>query len=61
MRAGRLVHLRLEADDEDAAGAAAREMCEELIANPVIEDYRVRVSGADEPAAAGASGGGDGT
>lgn len=61
MRAGRLVHLRLEADDEESAGAAAREMCEELIANPVIEDYRVRVSRAEERAAAGASDGGDGT
>ncbi|MFW6192452.1 MAG: phosphoribosylformylglycinamidine synthase subunit PurS [Gemmatimonadota bacterium] len=61
VRAGRLVHLRLEADDEEGASAAARRMCEELIANPVIEDYEVRVSDAGARAAAGASEGGDGT
>ena len=50
MRAGRLVRLRLEAADAAAARAALTEMCEELIANPVIEDYAIRLDadGEDE-------------
>ena len=53
MRAGRLVRLRLEADDAGAAHRRVTEMCEELIANPVIEDYRIDVeeSPAESPAA----------
>lgn len=47
VRAGRLVTLRLEADGPEAARVAAEEMCERLIANPIIEDYAVQV----EPAA----------
>jgi len=49
VRAGRLIRIRLEAEDADAARSAVTEMCEELIANPVIEDYEVRV----EPAGSG--------
>lgn len=48
VRAGRLITLSLEADSADDARAAASEMCERLIANPIIEDFAVRV---DEPAA----------
>lgn len=43
VRAGRLVRLRLSADDAGAARERVTEMCEELIANPVIEDYEIRV------------------
>jgi len=43
VRAGRLITLRLEADGPAAASAAAAEMCERLIANPIIEDYTVQV------------------
>jgi phosphoribosylformylglycinamidine synthase len=49
VRAGRLITLRLEADSVDDARAAASEMCERLIANPIIEDFAVRV---DEEGAA---------
>ena len=38
---GRLVEL-----DVEDAGAAARAMCEQLLANPLIEDYEVAVDGA---------------
>lgn len=43
VRAGRLIRLDIEADDAEAAEAAVSRMCEELIANPIIEDYTVKV------------------
>ena len=43
MHAGRLISFELEASDADAAREAVTEMCEKLIANPVIEDYAIRV------------------
>lgn len=50
VRAGRLVRLRLRAEDAGAALREVREMCDELIANPVTEDFdvRVRPSGAED-------------
>lgn len=52
VRSGRLITLRLEAEGAEAARATAAEMCERLIANPIIENYSVQVdeSLADEPA-----------
>ena len=38
---GRFVTLDLDAADEAAATAAARVMCERLLANPVTEDYQI--------------------
>jgi phosphoribosylformylglycinamidine synthase PurS subunit len=49
-RLGKLVELRLEAADEAAARSRVDEMCRRLLANDVIEDYRLEV----EPAAQGA-------
>jgi phosphoribosylformylglycinamidine synthase len=43
VRAGRLITLRLEAGGAEAARATATEMCQRLIANPIIEDYSVQV------------------
>lgn len=43
VRAGRLISLRLEADSAERARADATEMCERLIANPIIEDYAIQV------------------
>lgn len=40
---GRLVTLSLTADSADAAQRAAVAMCRQLLANPVTEDYDVRV------------------
>ncbi len=31
--------------ESDAGEAAVREMCEKLLANPVIEDYRIEIAG----------------
>ena len=45
----------MEAPDEAAAAVGVIEMAERLLANPVIEDFEVRVLG---PAIAGAGGNG---
>ncbi len=43
VRAGKVIHLDLDAASEDEARALAREMCEKLLANPVIEQYEIRL------------------
>lgn len=40
---GRYIVLDLDFSSRDAAAAAANRMCEQLLANPLIEDYRVEV------------------
>jgi len=40
-RVGKHVALELDAADEAAARARVAQMCEQLLRNPVIEDYRV--------------------
>ena len=40
VRAGKYMEITLDAASEDAAGEQVREMCDKLLANPVIEDYR---------------------
>ncbi|MCW2679341.1 MAG: phosphoribosylformylglycinamidine synthase subunit PurS [Frankiales bacterium] len=42
LRIGKHVELSLEAEDETAALELATKMAETLLANPVIEDFRVR-------------------
>lgn len=41
---GRLVRLSLEAESSAAAEEAAVAMCQQLLANPVTEDYDVLVT-----------------
>ena len=43
VKAGRLVRFELDADDTDQARSSVDRMCEELIANPVIERYEVQI------------------
>ena len=43
VRAGKLIQVRLNAADRDAAQAAVTKMCEQLLANPVIESYRIEL------------------
>lgn len=43
MRIGKHVALSVEADDEQAALAQATTLAEVLLANPVIEDFSVRL------------------
>jgi phosphoribosylformylglycinamidine synthase subunit PurS len=40
---GRYVVLALEAPSKAAAEETVRKMCEQLLANPVVEDYRFEV------------------
>ena len=42
-RVGRLVDLEVDAGDAVAARAAVERMCDELLANPLIESYEVVV------------------
>ena len=44
VRAGKFIEVWLDADDEVDAQRLADEMSDQLLANPVIEDYRVAVS-----------------
>lgn len=43
VRAGKYLEVRLEERDRAAAEARVREMCQKLLANPVIEDFRFEV------------------
>lgn len=40
---GRLVRLRVRADSADSARERADEMCRQLLANPVTEDYAIDI------------------
>ena len=40
MRIGKYVEARLDGGDRDQAENQVREMCERLLANPVIEEFR---------------------
>ena len=42
-RVGRLVDLEVEADDAEEARAKLAEMCERLLANPLIESYEIEL------------------
>jgi phosphoribosylformylglycinamidine synthase subunit PurS len=43
VRVGKLIELTLEASDADEARRRVLEMCEKLLANPVIEAYEVTI------------------
>ena len=40
VRAGKYMEIRLDEESEEAASRKTDEMCDKLLANPVIEDYR---------------------
>ena len=44
VRVGKFLTLRLDASDEGEARRQVDEMCDKLLANPVIESYRAEVS-----------------
>jgi phosphoribosylformylglycinamidine synthase PurS subunit len=48
-RVGKFVEIELEAADEEAARTAVTAMCERLLCNPVIEDWRIDALRAAEP------------
>ena len=43
-RVGRLVELELAATDADAARAEVERMCEQLLANPLIETFEIEIT-----------------
>ncbi len=43
VRIGRVVDLELDASDPQAARAALEQMCEQLLANPLIESYEIAI------------------
>ncbi len=44
VRVGKMIELRLEASTEGEAKERVEEMCERLLANPVIESYEVTIT-----------------
>ena len=44
MRQGKLIELDLDAADRAEAEASVAAMCEKLLANTVIEDYRIEIA-----------------
>ena len=44
-RIGKLVELDVDADDEAAARSQLERMCEQLLANPLIESYEIEFRG----------------
>jgi phosphoribosylformylglycinamidine synthase PurS subunit len=45
VRMGKYLELHVEASSHEVAEPRIREMCEKLLANPVIEDYRFEIEG----------------
>jgi phosphoribosylformylglycinamidine synthase subunit PurS len=44
-RVGRVVDLQVNAADPDTARAEVERMCEQLLANPLIESYEIELGG----------------
>jgi len=44
VRVGKYIEIRLDASDREEAARMLDEMCRRLLANPVIEEYRVEVA-----------------
>jgi phosphoribosylformylglycinamidine synthase subunit PurS len=47
VRAGKYMEVRLDAKDKKAAEKQVNEMCDTLLANPVIEEYRFEIDAAN--------------
>lgn len=43
VRIGKYIELELSAESEEAARSQLDKICDQLLANPVIEDYRIEV------------------
>jgi phosphoribosylformylglycinamidine synthase subunit PurS len=42
-RVGKVVDLDVQGDDESAARAQVEKMCEQLLANPLVESYEIEL------------------
>ena len=51
VRIGKFIEVELDTEDREAARARLAEMCDKLLANTVIEDYRIEIdrSGEGQP------------
>ena len=45
VRMDRVIHLEVEGEDPQVVEMRVAEMCQQLLANPVLEDYEIRVEG----------------
>jgi phosphoribosylformylglycinamidine synthase subunit PurS len=45
VRVDRVIHLEVEGDDREEVQARVEEMCRQVLANPVLEDFVVEVTG----------------
>ena len=43
-RVGKVIDIILEADSENDANNSLTKMCEQLLANPVIEDFNISIT-----------------
>lgn len=48
VRVGKLIRVEVEAETEEEAHQAGTKMCDQLLANPVIEEYTLNVAPARE-------------
>lgn len=48
VRIGKYLELELDTDNQQEAEARVKEMCEKLLANTVVEDYRYELSPASQ-------------
>lgn len=51
VRVGKLIRFHLEAPNEAEAQKQVRQMCEQLLANPIIETYSVQIRNGAKKAA----------
>ena len=43
LRIGKYIELKVEAEDNDKANALVTDACNKLIANPIIEDFKIEI------------------
>ncbi|MCK5742019.1 MAG: phosphoribosylformylglycinamidine synthase subunit PurS [Chlorobi bacterium] len=44
LRIGKFVEMNIDANNSESAAKLADEACKKLIANPIIEDYKITIS-----------------
>jgi len=43
VRMDRVIHMEVDGDDPEAVRSEVEEMCRKLLANPVLEDFKVEI------------------
>ena len=44
VRMDRVIHMDVDGDDPESVRARVADMCQQLLANPVLEDFEIEVS-----------------